>query len=53
MNSMFIPKYFEINSLEEMVEVIHTNGIATLYSNYQENPSATHLPLLLNHDGTE
>ncbi len=50
---MYIPKYFEITNREEMNEVISSNGFATLFSTHQGSPYATHLPLLLNEDGTE
>lgn len=50
---MYIPKYFEITDREEMNAIIHSNGFATLFSSHQGFPYATHLPLLLNEDGTE
>ncbi|MFX3675011.1 MAG: FMN-binding negative transcriptional regulator [Paenisporosarcina sp.] len=50
---MYIPKYFEITDRDEMNEIIHSYGFATLYSHHQGCPYATHLPLLLNEDGTE
>lgn len=50
---MYIPKYFEITDRGEMNEIIHSYGFATLYSSHQGCPYATHLPLLLNEDGTE
>jgi transcriptional regulator len=50
---MYIPKYFEITNREEMNEIIHSYGFATLYSSHQGRPYATQLPLLLNEDGNE
>jgi len=50
---MYIPKHFEITNREEINEIINSNGFATLFSTHQGSPFATHLPLLLNEDGTE
>lgn len=50
---MYIPNYFEITDREEMNAIINSNGFATLFSTHQGSPYATHLPLLLNEDGTE
>ncbi|MEI5909646.1 FMN-binding negative transcriptional regulator [Bacillus spongiae] len=45
---MYIPKYFQINDQEMMVEIIENYSFATLFSQHNREPYATHLPLLLN-----
>ncbi|MFD1040015.1 FMN-binding negative transcriptional regulator [Virgibacillus byunsanensis] len=45
---MYIPKHFEIKDEEEIYEIIEENSFATLFSQHQGHPYATHLPLILN-----
>ena len=47
---MFIPEYFKINDKEVMYELIEKYSFATLFSQHNGQPCATHLPLLVNKD---
>lgn len=44
---MYIPKHFQAKDKEEIFNVIEENGFATLYSQSNGTPWATHLPLIL------
>jgi transcriptional regulator len=48
MKEMYIPKHFTINNEEDIYEFIEKNSFATLFSQHDGEPYATHLPLLLN-----
>ncbi|MEH7246157.1 FMN-binding negative transcriptional regulator [Neobacillus niacini] len=45
---MYIPKNFTIDNEEVIFDVIEKNSFATLFSQHNGEPYATHLPLLLN-----
>lgn len=45
---MYIPKYFKIDNEEVIHDFIEKNSFATLFSQHNGEPYATHLPLLLN-----
>ncbi|WP_243523421.1 FMN-binding negative transcriptional regulator [Bacillus pseudomycoides] len=45
---MYIPKYFDIKDEKTKYEIIEQNSFATLFSQHNGAPYATHLPLLLN-----
>ncbi|MEN1934033.1 FMN-binding negative transcriptional regulator [Paenibacillus sp. 102] len=47
---MYIPKYFDIKDEKTKYEIIEQNSFATLFSQNNGAPYATHLPLLLNRD---
>ncbi|MBJ7929239.1 transcriptional regulator [Bacillus toyonensis] len=47
---MYIPKYFAIQGEEMKYETIEQNSFATLFSQHNGEPYATHLPLLLNRE---
>ncbi|HDR7793705.1 TPA: FMN-binding negative transcriptional regulator [Bacillus luti] len=47
---MYIPKYFAIQDEEMKCEIIEQNSFATLFSQHNGEPYATHLPLLLNRE---
>ncbi|QPW47643.1 FMN-binding negative transcriptional regulator [Bacillus thuringiensis] len=47
---MYIPKYFAIQDEEMKYETIEQNSFATLFSQHNGEPYATHLPLLLNRE---
>ncbi|WLD93767.1 FMN-binding negative transcriptional regulator [Alkalihalobacillus sp. AL-G] len=47
---MYIPKHFEMDDQEGIYDVIEQNGFATLVSQHQGLPYATHLPLTLDRD---
>lgn len=45
---MYIPKHFNIDNEEVLYDFIERNSFATLFSQHNGEPYATHLPLLLN-----
>lgn len=45
---MYIPKYFKIEEEEVIYDFIDKYGFATLFSQHEGEPYATHLPLMLN-----
>jgi transcriptional regulator len=45
---MYIPKHFKMDNDEVMYDFIEKNSFATLFSQHNGEPYATHLPLLLN-----
>lgn len=45
---MYIPKYFKIEDEETIFQMIEMYSFATLISQHNGSPCATHLPLLLN-----
>ncbi|ASZ67264.1 FMN-binding negative transcriptional regulator [Bacillus cereus] len=47
---MYIPKYFVIQDEEMKYEIMEQNSFATLFSQHNGEPYATHLPLLLNRE---
>lgn len=47
---MYIPKYFAIQDKEMKYEIMEQNSFATLFSQHNGEPYATHLPLLLNRE---
>jgi transcriptional regulator len=47
---MYIPKYYKVDSLEEVKEFINTNGFAMLISQADGRLWATHIPLILDKD---
>ena len=48
---MYIPKHFDMKDKNLMFDVIENNSFATLISQHNGEPSATHLPLLLDREG--
>ncbi|MEH7299803.1 FMN-binding negative transcriptional regulator [Neobacillus drentensis] len=44
---MYIPKHFKIDDLETIYKIIEKNSFATLFSQHNGRPYATHLPLFL------
>ncbi|NHN33776.1 FMN-binding negative transcriptional regulator [Paenibacillus agricola] len=47
---MYVPKSFEINEKEQIYDLIEKNSFAILFSQKDDQPFATHLPLLLDRD---
>ncbi|MEH6908385.1 FMN-binding negative transcriptional regulator [Neobacillus drentensis] len=45
---MYIPKHFKIDDENIIYNIIKENGFATLFSQHNGEPYATHLPLILN-----
>jgi transcriptional regulator len=44
---MYIPSYFQIQDEDVIYDIIENNSFATLFSQHNGNPFATHLPLTL------
>ncbi|MFV2046100.1 FMN-binding negative transcriptional regulator [Metabacillus sp. YM-086] len=49
---MYIPKYFKITDEKMAHDVIKEHSFATLFSQHNGMPFATHLPLILNKDNS-
>lgn len=49
---MYIPKYFKITDETISYEIMKNNSFATLISQHDGIPIATHLPLILNEENT-
>lgn len=47
---MFIPKPFKIDDEQVIYDIIEENSFATLFSNHNGKPYATHLPLTLDRE---
>ena len=47
---MYVPKYYKVDSLEEVKDFINANGFAMLISQVEGRLWATHIPLLLDTD---
>lgn len=47
---MYVPKHFNIDNEEVIYEFIEKHSFATLFSQHNGEPYATHLPLLLNRE---
>ncbi|MFY4775354.1 FMN-binding negative transcriptional regulator [Metabacillus sp. RGM 3146] len=47
---MYIPKDFEIEKADVIYEFMEQNGFAALISNFEDEPVATHLPLILDRE---
>lgn len=45
---MYIPKYFKVDNLDAIYDVIEQHSFATLFSQHNGQPYATHLPFTLN-----
>jgi transcriptional regulator len=45
---MYIPKHFKIDDVEKLYDFIEKYSFATVFSQHNEEPYATHLPLLVN-----
>jgi transcriptional regulator len=50
MIDMYIPKHFNIDNEEVIYDFIEKHSFATLFSQHNGEPYATHLPLLLNRE---
>ncbi|WP_310191800.1 FMN-binding negative transcriptional regulator [Bacillus sp. 3255] len=47
---MYVPAHFEIQDVRLMYDIMEQNGFATLVSQHQGRPFATHLPLTLDRE---
>lgn len=50
---MYIPKYFNVNNVDEVWDFVQNNAFGTIITVEQEKPIATHLPLELHKQGDE
>src|SRR4051812_12670199 len=50
---MYAPKYARNENIDELQQFIRENGFAILFSNVEGKPWATHIPLILNEDGSK
>nr|WP_106782793.1 FMN-binding negative transcriptional regulator [Lysinibacillus timonensis] len=48
---MYIPKYFQVKNVEEVMEFIKIHSFATIVTTKKGKPIATHLPLQLHKEG--
>ncbi|MFP5115988.1 FMN-binding negative transcriptional regulator [Bacillaceae bacterium C204] len=48
---MYIPKYFKVTDVNEILEFVQTNSFGTIVTTEQGKPIATHLPLQLIKEG--
>ena len=48
---MYIPKYFEVSTIEEIWGFIQENSFGTIVTTVQGKPVATHLPLQVMKEG--
>ena len=48
---MYTPKYYRLEDKEKVMQVMEENSFATIVSNKDGVPTATHIPLLLHKDG--
>lgn len=51
--AMYIPRHFRVEDLEQLHAFIGAHGFATLVSNSESGPTATHLPLMLDRGAGE
>jgi len=47
-STMYVPKYFKVQDIEEIKDFINKYSFGTIVSTHQGKPIATHLPLELN-----
>ncbi|KGR79048.1 FMN-binding negative transcriptional regulator [Ureibacillus manganicus] len=50
---MFIPKYFQVKNMDEVIEFMKDNSFATIVTTRKGKPIATHLPLQLQKEGED
>lgn len=50
---MYIPKYFQVTDMDEVLDFIQSNSFGTLVTTEQGTPIATHLPLALHKQGDD
>jgi transcriptional regulator len=50
---MYIPKYFKVTNVEEILDFVQKNSFGTMVSTEQGKPIATHLPLGFTKKGDE
>lgn len=51
--SMFIPKYFQVKNVDEVIGFMEENSFATVVTTKMGKPLATHIPLQLQKNGEE
>ncbi|MEK4496624.1 FMN-binding negative transcriptional regulator [Ureibacillus sp. FSL W8-0352] len=50
---MYIPKYFTVTDIDEIIDFIQKNSFGTIVSTFENKPIATHLPLELRKQGDD
>jgi len=45
---MYIPKYFKVENVDEILDFVQKNSFGTIVTTEQGKPIATHLPLGFN-----
>ncbi|CAI9393110.1 MULTISPECIES: FMN-binding negative transcriptional regulator [Bacillaceae] len=50
---MYIPKYFRVTNVDEILDFVQKNSFATIITTEQVKPIATHLPLVLKKKGDD
>ncbi|MEK4229216.1 FMN-binding negative transcriptional regulator [Solibacillus sp. FSL H8-0538] len=50
---MYIPKYYQVKNIDEIIELIERNSFATIVTTKNGKPIATHLPLQLHKEGED
>ncbi|MEX3914083.1 FMN-binding negative transcriptional regulator [Bacillus paralicheniformis] len=50
---MYIPKYFKVENVDEILDFVQKNSFGTIVTTEQEKPIATHLPLGFNKKGDD
>jgi transcriptional regulator len=50
---MYIPKYFKVTNVDEVLDFVQKNSFGTIVTTEQGKPIATHLPLGLNKKGDD
>lgn len=51
MDMMYIPKYYKVTNMEEILDFVQNNSFGTIVTTEQGKPIATHLPFGLNKKG--
>ncbi|MFC1285241.1 FMN-binding negative transcriptional regulator [Bacillus paralicheniformis] len=50
---MYIPKYFKVENVDEVLDIVQKNSFGTIVTTEQGKPIATHLPLGFNKKGDD
>ncbi|MDE1455769.1 FMN-binding negative transcriptional regulator, partial [Bacillus paralicheniformis] len=50
---MYIPKYFKVENVDEILDFVQKNSFGTIVTTEQGKPIATHLPLGFNKKGDD
>lgn len=50
---MYIPKYYKVENVDEILDFVQKNSFGTIVTTEQGKPIATHLPLGFNKKGDD